>query len=737
MNCQLNNYNANGAITPQSGANAGTVFVNNPNGTNSFVANGSAPGVATNYNEDYSLQRQDNRINAGGFVTLHLSDAAEIYANGLWFRDSSYSSSFTPTYSYTSFGTTPYQVNCNNPYLSAQQATTICGAAAGTSALAPIDVRYRLDGALDLADHYLNRGTRISGGIRGNFAKAWHYDIGGVYAGSHQETAYANYTDPAHVNNALQVVNVNGVPTCLSAINGSDRSCVPFNAFQTGLSNPAAIGYLFSGSNGVSTVNTQLYDVVGTVQGDLDKYGITSPWAEQGVAIAIGGEYREDHFQGFADATYRLVNGGSDQTLQQNAKEGYVEVQVPIAQHHAFVDQLQFNGAYRASKYSGNDQTFSTYKLEAIWAPVPDITFRGSFNRAQRAPTVVEQYQALNTSYGVQGGSQNDFCASTADPNNPGQYLGPKASAAVCAATGLPSSLYGSRTLSCPNDQCTVRYGGFTVNPETAYTKTFGVILKPRFLPGLTLSVDRFLIDLSDSIGYNDDTYFYNGCQLTGDPFYCSKFVRNADGTLYSPASGNPTSGYIRAGTTNYYKSKSHGWDFQGQYDLRMGSAGALNFLFDGSLATLIGGQDATILPAYNCANGYYGGPCGQIIPHWAHSLRSTYATQDQRFTASLNWRYTGSLTNISNSGLTTLGYSAANQRTDYYRISPQSYFDLSVSIAFGKRFVLRAAANNILDKAAPIVPDSYTYGLSRANTLPQRYDSLGRQIAIGTSVRF
>ena len=31
-------------------------------------------------------------------------------------------------YSYTAFGSTPYQVNCNNPFLSASQAQVVCGA---------------------------------------------------------------------------------------------------------------------------------------------------------------------------------------------------------------------------------------------------------------------------------------------------------------------------------------------------------------------------------------------------------------------------------------------------------------------------------------------------------------------------------------------------------------------------------------------------------------------------------
>ncbi|WBY09789.1 TonB-dependent receptor [Sphingomonas sp. 7/4-4] len=280
----------------------------------------------------------------------------------------------------------------------------------------------------------------------------------------------------------------------------------PFSSRST-VNNTAVFDYLTRDSYGSQTTINKLYNVIATVQGDLGTYGIKSPWAEQGVAIAFGAEFREDQLEGFADQLWRDNMGGTDQSLSQHVWEGNVELQVPIAQHKPFADLLQFNGAYRLSKYSSNPNTFSTWKAEALWAPIPDITFRASINRAQRAPTVVEAYQGSNLSYDRITTAYNDICAptrvgTTTDPNTGQQvpvYGAPQASQAVCAATGLAANLYGSPTLLCPTDVgCTVRRGGFTVDPETAYTKTFGLVLRPRFLPGLTLSVDRFMIDLND-----------------------------------------------------------------------------------------------------------------------------------------------------------------------------------------------------------------------------------------------
>jgi outer membrane receptor protein involved in Fe transport len=245
------------------------------------------------------------------------------------------------------------------------------------------------------------------------------------------------------------------------------------------------------------------------------------------------------------------------------------------------------------------------------------------------------------------------------------------------------------------------------------------------------------MIDLDQSIGYNDYAYFSRGCAETGDDFFCSMFVRNADGTLSSNPTGNPATGFIRQGTTNYYKTKSHGWDFQGQYALPLGGAGRVDFDFSGTLTTLAGAQDASFLAERNCV-GYYGGAgCGQFIAKWTHNLRGTWTTADQFFSASLNWRHLGPLTRTSNSGEESLGASADSVRTTFYRIDAYDYFDLALNFRIEKGFSFRIAANNILDKTPPVMPNSYDIGLSRANTISARYDSLGRQIAVGTTINF
>ncbi|MDD1453092.1 TonB-dependent receptor [Sphingomonas sp. H160509] len=153
-------------------------------------------------------------------------------------------------------------------------------------------------------------------------------------------------------------------------------------------------------------------------------------------------------------------------------------------------------------------------------------------------------------------------------------------------------------------------------------------------------------------------------------------------------------------------------------------------------MTTFAGSQDSPLQPKRNCV-GYYGNGCSQLLPKWSHGLRTTYTTGDGIFSTSFNWRYVGSLTSADNSGDEAIGGTPDRARTTFYHIAPASYFDLALSFAIAKDFSLRFIANNLLDKTPPILANSYDISLARSNTIPARYDSLGRNIAVGATIRF
>ena len=324
LSCGLTpSSSTSGLITPQAGPNTGAQYVNNPNGTRTFVPFGAGPGNASNYFSGYAYQRPSERVNAGGFVSAELAPEAELYASGIWFRDKSYTN-------YPTIASGTVNVSCANPFLSGAQATAIgCGVAGVTSV--PVNLAYRLGEMNDRPDTYVNTGVRLTGGIRGKVGDAWTYDVGGVYARNHQDYI-PSFRTPGNLQNAVNVGGTAANPTCASGAAG----CVPFDIFSAGNTNPALIKYLFT--TGTSQTTGTLYDVLANVSGDLGKYGITSPFAEQGVAIALGTEYRKDTLKSTADASYRSALGGSDIYLSQDVWEANAEVQVPLIEHKPFIE---------------------------------------------------------------------------------------------------------------------------------------------------------------------------------------------------------------------------------------------------------------------------------------------------------------------------------------------------------------------------------------------------------------
>ncbi|MBW6528635.1 TonB-dependent receptor plug domain-containing protein [Sphingomonas sp. RHCKR7] len=745
LSCTRASYTAAGTIIPQAGANAGRQFVNNPNGDGTFIPINSGPaGTSANPYDDWASQRPFNRVNVGGFLTAELTSDIELYSNVLFYRDKSYNTQLNRNFSYTAYGSDPFQVNCDNPFLSSSQAQVLCGTNAGVAgAYAPLDVRYRFDGLPLVRQKFTNEGYRIVAGLRGKgFDDVWSYDIAGMLSRARLDTIDVPFAQFTNINRSLDVVNVNGTPTCRSVVNGSDPSCVPFNAFVPFNRDQATNDYLYGGSvggatGGISTRIPRLLQFLGTVSGDLGKYGVTSPLAQQGVALALGAEYREEMERTIVNQIFIDNNGGQNQRVTQNIFEANAEIQAPLVEDQSWTRLLQVNGGYRVSKYNRLAGKFDTWKIEGLWSPVSDITFRASYNKSQAAPGVGAAAGASNITWNQ--GFYADPCAPRVDPSNPnGPRLGPLGTAAQCANTGLPANLYGSPTLVCPDDRCTVREGGFNLTPETAFTKTFGVVLRPRFLPGLTVSVDRWLIDLKDQLVFLQPQDIINECLNSGLDYFCRAIIRNpTTGTLSSSPATSPATGWVARGSSNGYTEQSHGWDFQGQYNLGLGNYGKLDMSFNGTLMTRNGGQASPAAIKRNCT-GYFGSGCGESLPRWAHQLRTTWTAPDSSTSVSVNWRHRGAMPLTfyapEDTGIPQQDESA--RRDQFPGIGAYNWIDLALAFDINRQMTFRIAANNLLDRDPPIVPDSRsTIGLLRGNTI-MAYDLLGRQIVAGVSLR-
>ena len=124
------------------------------------------------------------------------------------------------------------------------------------------------------------------------------------------------------------------------------------------------------------------------------------PWAEDGVGVNAGVEYRREALELHPDAEFQTgdLAGQGAPTLPINGNfrvwEVFAETQIPIIQN-TFIDELTISAGYRQSWYelsNGRKYDTDTWKIQAELAPIRDIRFRGSYNRAVRAPNIAELF---------------------------------------------------------------------------------------------------------------------------------------------------------------------------------------------------------------------------------------------------------------------------------------------------------------------------------------------------------
>ncbi len=360
-----------------------------------FPAAGSSPPSSFNSNAFAHLIQQSTRYTAGYFANYEVSDGLELYSDFSFMNDRT-NVQIAPSALFQGSGATPsggFEVNCNNPFLSGQQRGVLGCTPGDVASGATRDLyigRRNVEGG-PRNSSYEHTNYRVVGGARGAIAGSWKYDVYGSYYYTTLNTAVENYLSIAGIQRALLVGGTSANPVCLSGTAG----CVPYNIFQSGAVTPAAAASL--ATLGTSRGSTTQRIIEATVTGDLGDYGIQSPWARDSVGVAFGVTQRRDQLEYAPDVALESgdLSGSGGASVKVNnslrAKEAYAEIRVPLLQDLPFADDLTMDAGYRYSDYSTGIQA-KTWKVGLQWSPVEDIRFRGSFNRAIRAPNILDLY---------------------------------------------------------------------------------------------------------------------------------------------------------------------------------------------------------------------------------------------------------------------------------------------------------------------------------------------------------
>jgi outer membrane receptor protein involved in Fe transport len=749
---------------PLTGPNANTVYSVYGHG---FIPQGSNivtnPPATYNSQPDIYMTREDDRYNAALLGHEKIIDAVQPYAEFYFMDDKTHqqvapSALFKDENPLDPFGTGNYPVNCDNPLLSAAQASILCSpkqlayvaANPGTACIyqtnsttgaitspncADVRIGRRNVEGGGRASDYEHENYRAVFGTRGDFATAWSYDVYGQYYYTTFFNSQSNYLSFQGIDNALQVTGTAANPRCISG-----GSCVPYDIFSDGGVTQAQVNslYLLGTSEGTSTLRT----LHGEITGDLGKYGIKSPGANEGLAVNVGYEHRNDHeyFQPDAAEQSGLLAGfgGAAVPLDNSVSvtEGFLEVRAPLLKDKPGAHDFLFDTGFRYSDYSTSGST-NTYKFEVQYAPITDYRFRLSYDKAIRAPSPVELFNPQVVS---NLGLGTDPCAPTFNAN--GSIAAPAAySLAQCQNLHVTAAQYGNGGTTNTVPQGTgsqlsgLTGGNPNLKPEQAETYTIGVNFAPSRLPNFSGSIDYYHIAIRDEVNTIPASVIFSQCANTANPFYCGQVFRNPVTGGLTSAGTAAQGGYVIQTNINAGAALVSGIDVQLNYkhDLPRG-LGKYALELNG---TYLQHSETTPVPGgatYDCA-GLYGFTCQTVDSRWRHILRATWTTPiDVNLTAT--WRYIGAVGEDNNSSDPSLhfatfgGYDLVNGRIPSY-----SYLDLAATWHLRETLTVRGGINNVLDKDPPVLNVAVVPS-GDANTTDV-YDMFGRQLFLAFSTKF
>ena len=81
--------------------------------------------------------------------------------------------------------------------------------------------------------------------------------------------------------------------------------------------------------------------------------------------------------------------------------------------------------------------------------------------------------------------------------------------------------------------------------PETARSKTLGLVYSPSWIEGLDVYLDWYNIEITNSIGARSGQFIADDCYLTGNESSCALITRGPGGIVLDPFAGAGTVGRI------------------------------------------------------------------------------------------------------------------------------------------------------------------------------------------------
>ncbi|HEU4617718.1 MAG TPA: TonB-dependent receptor [Gammaproteobacteria bacterium] len=475
--------------------------------------------------------------------------------------------------------------------------------------------------------------------------------------------------------------------------------CVPINLFGRGRASQAAIDW----------VNGDM-DVDARVKQDNAQFSASGEafdgWAGP-ISLAFGVSWREQsihHRIGPADLANQapLANDaaqgirgiplawlGTNDRLSFvdldnydgsfDVKEIFAESLIPLVSDKPFVKQLNLSLAARLADYEGSGN-ITANKVGLDWRVNDTWRVRTTVSRDVRAASLEERFDRQG-----QGTSVDD---------------------------PLLANRYTTFQL---------RGGNPNVSPEVADTVTLGAVFQPRNIEGLSMSLDWYDIDMSDSIDFIGVQEIVDQCFDTGSAAFCNRVHRD-------PATQIIT--LVENTFANVNKRAVSGVDLEVDYtrpiNLFTTGAESLSWRF---LASRLNENSTTVAGAPKRDLVGEVGLAG--LPELQMTTNVTY--RNGPFGLFLQGRWI-------DSGVADIDY-VEGVDIDDNSVESVFYTDLRASYTgkFGQDGEWEAFLHvaNLTDKDPPLVPGWSDFGGTGIGTNENLYDVLGRRFTVGFRLRY
>ena len=676
-----------------------------------------AAGTARVYNNNLDLfnfgpfnhyQRPAERYQAAAYANYDINPHVKVYGE-FNFTDDFSSAQIAAGGIFGNVAT----IRGDNPFLSASMRTALGLTNSATSTQDVVVQRRNVEGGGRVSE-LRHTSFREVVGVKGDIGK-WNYDVFAEAAKVIYSQAQLNYFLNDRIDRALNVVNVNGVATCQSVVDGSDPNCVPYNVWQLGGVTPEQLAYLQV--PGFQKGSTQQAIYGGTVSADLGDYGVRLPTAKGGVAVAFGLERRTEKLDLDSDAAVSAGalsgSGGPTQPIhgKYTVNEFFAEVRLPILEDRPGAQDLSLSASYRRSDYSTDIKT-DTYGFGVDWSPTRNFKVRGSYQNAVRAANLVELFLA-------QGNNLFDM------DTDPCSGASPIASREQCARTGVTSAQYGTIQDSPAGQFNFLQGGNPNLQPEEAKTYTLGLVFTPT--RNLSATVDYFDIKIEKAIDNIDPATSFNLCLNEGT--FCNLITRDRLGTLWLFDEGRVIGTQVNLGSI-----RTSGVDVAVNYNHPLpNQLGTLGITFIGTWLKKLEIEEIPGLGKYDCV-GYYGiNKCGVPNPEWRHKLRFNWS-MPWNVDAGFTWRYMDA---VEDQRVSSNPLLAGTPHPLTRELEEQNYLDIHASWMVTKYLTLRAGINNLLDEDPPLTDQQGPSVFGNNNTFPGTYESLGRKIFVNATFKF